>query len=203
MATNPKAIERPRPTYAVAELFPREGEWTEEEYLALETNRIVELSDGKLEVAEMPTDLHQLILLRLATAIFSWVSRHKLGYVRFSALPVRLWRGQFREPDLLFMAAVHADRITPKYWGVPDLVAEVLSPGNPDHDRVRKKREYARAGIPEYWIVDAQEKTIEVYLLRTRQYRLDRTLGLSDTLTSAQWPGFKLALVDLFAEEVQ
>lgn len=47
---------KPRePTYAIAELFPAQGEWTEEEYLALDTNRIVELSDGRLEVAEMPT----------------------------------------------------------------------------------------------------------------------------------------------------
>ncbi len=201
MAANPKTVERPRPTYAVAELFPREGEWTEEDYLALDTNHIIELSDGNLEVAEMPTDLHQLILMRLVMTIFAWASRTKLGRVRFSALPVRLWPGKIREPDLVFMATAHLNRITQKYWGIPDLVAEIISPGNPDHDRVRKKQEYARAGIPEYWIVDPGEKTIEVYRLRTRQYRLDRTLGIDDTLTSAQLPGFELALADLFAEE--
>ena len=201
MAANPKTVERPRPTYAVADLFPREGEWTEEDYLALDTNHIIELSDGNLEVAEMPTDLHQLILMRLVMAIFAWVSQTKLGRVRFSALPVRLWPGKIREPDLVFMATTHLDRITQKYWGIPDLVAEIISPGNPDHDRVRKEHEYARAEIPEYWIVDLQEKTIEVYRLRTRQYRLDRTLGIDDTLTSTQLPGFELALADLFAEE--
>jgi Uma2 family endonuclease len=201
MAANPKTVERPRPTYAVADLFPREGEWTEEDYLALDTNHIIELSDGNLEVAEMPTDLHQLILGRLFAAIFAFVKQHGLGQVRFSALPVRLWPGKIREPDLVFMATTHLDRITQKYWGIPDLVAEIISPGNPDHDRVRKKQEYARAGIPEYWIVAPQEKTIEVYQLRTRQYRLDRTLDIDDTLTSTQLPGFELALADLFAKE--
>jgi len=45
-------------TYEVAELFPRQGEWTEEDYLSLpETNRLVELSDGKLVVLPMPTTL--------------------------------------------------------------------------------------------------------------------------------------------------
>ena len=201
MAANPKTVERPRPTYAVAELFPREGEWTEEDYLALDTNHIIELSDGNLEVAEMPTDLHQLILGRLFAVIFAFVKQRGLGQVRFSALPVRLWPGKIREPDLVFMTTAHLNRITQKYWGIPDLVAEIISPGNPDHDRVRKKQEYARAGIPEYWIVAPQEKTIEVYRLRTRQYRLDRTLSIDDTLTSTQLPGFELALADLFAEE--
>ena len=65
-----------RLTYAVAELFPAQVEWTEEEYLALDTNRIVELSDGNLDVAEMPTDFHQLIVARLA------VGRNNIGTCR-------------------------------------------------------------------------------------------------------------------------
>ena len=201
MATNLRTKKRPRLTYAIAELFPREGEWAEEDYLALETNRVIELADGKLEVAEMPNDLHQLILGRLFAAIYAFVMQHRLGQVRFSALPIRLWAGRFREPDLVFMSAAHADRITEKYWGMPDLVAEVISPGNPDHDRVRKKGEYARAGIPEYWVVDPKGRTIEIYLLRVKQYRLDRTLGIGDTLITAQWPGFELELAGLFAKE--
>ncbi len=50
MAISKSTTRKPEPTYAVAELFPPQGQWTEAEYLALNTNRLIELSDGKLEV---------------------------------------------------------------------------------------------------------------------------------------------------------
>ncbi len=201
MAVNKSAARQLEPTYAVADLFPPQGQWTEEEYLALNTNRLVELSDSNLEVLEIPTDLHQLVLERLFVAVYLLVTRHRLGHVRFSPLHVRLRRGKFREPDLIFMAATHANRIGEKYWGVPDLVAEVLSPSDPDRDRITKKKEYAQAGIPEYWIVDPEGKTVEVYLLRAKQYRLSGRLGVGDVLTSKRLPGLELSLAELFAEE--
>ncbi|MBI3764840.1 MAG: Uma2 family endonuclease, partial [Chloroflexi bacterium] len=123
------------------------------------------------------------------------------GLACFAPLRVRLWPGKFREPDLVFMAAAHADRIGEKYWGVPDLVAELISPGNPDLDRDIKKDEYARAGIPEYWLVDLEKQTIEVYLWAAGQYQSGRTLRVGDTLASAQLPGFSLALAELFRDE--
>lgn len=58
-------VKEPPPTYAVAELFPRQGEWSEGDYLELDSNRVVELSDGNLEVAPMPTHQHQRIVGRL------------------------------------------------------------------------------------------------------------------------------------------
>ena len=127
--------------------------------------------------------------------------QHGLGEVRFPALRVRLWPGKFREPDLVFMAATHKERIFKKFWGVPDLAVELISDDDPDRDRVRKKSEYALAGISEYWIVDPAGKTVEVYLLpiEAEEYELHKTLGGNDALTSAQLPGFSLSLADLFA----
>src|SRR3990172_7482500 len=159
------APEKPTPTYEVAELFPFQGQWTDEDYLALDTNRLVELSDGNLEVLAMPSELHQAVLARLFLAVANFVIQHGLGEVRFPALRVRLWPGKFREPDLVFMAATHKERIFKKFWGVPDLAVELISDDDPDRDRVRKKSEYALAGISEYWIVDPAGKTVEVYLL--------------------------------------
>lgn len=201
MSASQQTVKQREPTYAIVDLFPAQGEWTEEEYLALDTSRIVELSDGRLEVAEMPTDFHQLIVVRLIAALYPFVVAHQLGHIRVAPLRVRLWPGKFREPDLVFMAAAHADRLGERYWGIPDLVAEVISPDNADLDRVVKKGEYARAGIPEYWLVDTEQKTVEVYLLAREDYVLSQKLEESDTLTSAQLPGFQLSLADLFAEE--
>ena len=203
MAMIRSITRKPELTYAVAELFPLQGQWTDAEYLALNTNRLIELVDGNLEVLEMPTPYHQLIVLRLGALLYTFVAARQLGQVLVAPLRVRLWPGRFREPDLVFMAAAHADRITKKYWGVPDLAIEIISPDDPDRDRVIKKTEYAQAGIPEYWILDPEEKTLEVNLLpaEEEEYQLSQTLGIQDSLASAQLPGFELILADLFAEE--
>jgi Uma2 family endonuclease len=43
------------------------------------------------------------------------------------------------------------------------LVAEVLSPSTPRHDRFTKRRRYQEAGVPLYWIVDGDERQVEVW----------------------------------------
>src|SRR5262249_39730402 len=123
-----------------------------------------------------------------------------LGRLLMAPLPVRLWPGKVREPDLVFMLTQHADRITAEYWGVPDLVVEVHSPGTRRLDRVIKKREYAQAGIPEYWMVDLEAQTIEVYRLQEEAYQRAGEYGVAHTLASATLPGLALAVADLFVK---
>jgi len=186
------------------ELLPGPGEWAEDEYYFVsDRGRFVELSNGNLEFPPMPTESHQLISLRLTTALFAFVAQHKLGQIRYAPLPVRLWPGKIREPDLVFMSAAHADRIE-KYWGVPDLVVEILSGTQADIDRDRrvKREEYAQAGIAEYWLVDPEGKTIEVLRLEGKAYREAARLAENDTLTSPTFPGLELSLKELFAPAV-
>ena len=182
------------------ELFPQPGEWTEADYFPLsDRGRLVELSDGQVEVLPVPTDFHQLILLRLASALYAFVALHKLGQIRFAPLPVRLWEGKIREPDFMFMSAAHAARIG-AYWGVPDLVGEILSEGTEQKDRETKRAEYARAGIPEYWIIDPWARTVERLRLAGQEYELIETITDSGQLTSPEFPGWQLSLAELFAE---
>jgi Uma2 family endonuclease len=185
------------------EVLPAAGEWTEADYNPLsERGRLVELSDGNVEVIEVPTDFHQLILLRLALALQLFVSEHKLGKVRFAPLPVQLWPGKIREPDLVFMSTDHLDRIG-KYWGVPDLAVEIISEGTEFKDREVKRSEYARAGIAEYWIFDPQAMSVEAlrYNEQTAGYDSAASLGRDATLVSSLFPGLSLRLADLFADE--
>lgn len=190
-----------RPTYEIAELFPVQGNWTEEEYLALETNHLVELNNGELEILEMPSDFHQLLVGRLHYFLMEYLLSHRLGRIRVAPLRVRLWPGKFREPDLVYMSAAHTGRMSEKYWGVPDLVAEIISESDEELDRITKMTEYAQAGIPEYWIVDPYARTVEVYIQEGEVYRLAASLPEGATLTSSQFPGFELPLTDLFAPE--
>ncbi|HEY1860310.1 MAG TPA: Uma2 family endonuclease, partial [Gemmataceae bacterium] len=143
----------------MAHVLPAQGRWTEEEYLALGDNRIVEFSNGRLEVPPLPTTSHQLMVLYLCDLLRAFTARRNLGITLVAALPVRLWRSKYREPDVVFMRKEHEDRIHDEWWDGADLVMEVVSKDAKDRrrDLVTKRREYARAGIPEYWIVDPQE----------------------------------------------
>jgi len=97
---------KPRPSgpaWDVARLFPDQGCWAESDYLELDTNRLVELSNGKLEVLAMPTRSHQLIVAFLYAALAGFVTVRRLGKTLFAPYRVRLWKGKFREPDIIFV----------------------------------------------------------------------------------------------------
>ncbi len=187
----------------IAELLPGPGEWTEHDYYPLsDRGRLVELSDGDIEVLPAPTALHQSISKRAFRALDGFVEANGLGDVQFAPLPVRLWQGKIREPDIMFMSTAHLDRID-RYWGVPDLAIEIVSEGGEIHDKRVKRAEYAQAGIAEYWIMDPKTKTVELL-------RLDEATGAygpgtlftavaGDSLVSPMFPGFSLSLTELFA----
>jgi Uma2 family endonuclease len=188
------------PTWPVALLFPRQGEWTEETYLALETNRLIELSDGCLEVLPMATLVHQCIVIFLSAALYDHVKAQGLGYVVTAPLPIRLGPGKMREPDVLYLRPnrVSDPKLPPNG---ADFVIEVLSPGpdNQERDLVTKKEEYAQAGIGEYWIVDPELKRISVLVLDGGQYREEGQYGPGQTVNSAMLPGFQVDVTAVFA----
>jgi Uma2 family endonuclease len=167
-----RAPSQAEPTWAVAYLFPMQGNWTEEDYLALNGNQLVEFSHGFLEVLPMPTTSHQLLVVYLYGLVLAFTTSRDLGTVLVAPLRVRLWRGKFREPDVLFMLKEHTGRIGEEFWQGADLVMEILSGEKEDRrrDLVTKRREYARARIPEYWIVDPQEERITVLRLAGKRY---------------------------------
>ena len=176
------------------DLLPAPGEWTEADYYPFsERGRLVELSDGNLEIIELPTYAHQRILLQLSVSLHAFVSARKLGRVAFAPLPVKLWSGKIREPDLMFMSTAHASRIN-VYWGVPDLAVEILSPGTAHKDREVKRKEYAIAGVAEYWIIDPEARTVDIY-------ESGKHFAGDDVLISDLFPGFSMPLAELFAEE--
>ena len=197
MSTEAQARER---TTEVADLFPRQGEWTERFYFALpDTNHLMELSEGRLIMPPHPTNRHQVTVLELAVRLREFVHEEGLGHVRVAPLPVRLWPGKVREPDVFFIAKGHEDRIEEQYCGVPDLVVEVLSPGTRDTDRGDKFLEYAQAGVQEYWIADPDERLVEVYALRGQTFEPHEKFESPDVLTSPLLAGFETPVDELFA----
>jgi len=183
----------------VAGLFPPQGQWTEEDYFGLpDSNRYIELSDGIFIMPPHPTNTHQRTVGRLFRSLEDFVLSRDLGLVRLAPLPVRLWPGKIREPDVLFVAHEHQDRVGEQAFGPPDLVMEVASPGTRRTDRVEKFAEYARAGIPEYWIVDPDAESIEVFTLREGAYELLGKWRAGEITHSALLAGFQVAVGEIF-----
>src|SRR5262249_51203188 len=150
-----------QPAWEIACLFPNQGHWDEEEYLALDTNHLVELSNGFIEVLPVPTMSHQVIVLALYEALVAFVRPRSLGRVLIAGLPVRLWKGTIREPDVVFMLAKHADRMGERYWQGADLAMEVVSgsPKDRRRDLKTKRAQYAPPRNPQHTLSHPYNKS--------------------------------------------
>lgn len=148
------------------EALPRQGDWTDEEYLWLtdRCRRLIEFTDGYIEELPMPTSSHQAILAFLYRLFHGYLEPLG-GVAMFAALRLRIREGKFREPDLLVLRDREDRRYQDRYWLGADLVAEVVSRDRPVRDLVEKRVDYAEAGIPEYWIVDPRDETVTVLQL--------------------------------------
>lgn len=201
---DPFAIRHPivpgEPTWDIAQLFPLQGQWSESEYLALDTNQLIELSDGALEFLPMPTIFHQRIAQFLFGLLQLFAQKHDIGEVFLAPLRVRLWPGKICEPDVVL---IKANRITDVHKPPrgADLAMEVVSDSSADRKRdlVTKREEYARAGIGEYWIVDPEQRTISVLVLDDGQYRVHGEFAVGTTATSSSLPGFIVDVAAVFA----
>ena len=157
--------------------------------------RRFELIDGELMLAPAPVPTHQRIVLRLLYILIEFVERNQLGEVFTSPIDVVLSEHHVVQPDILFISSERLHIIGDRnVQGAPDLVIEVLSPSTTKRDRVLKSSSYLRFGVPEYWIVDPAERTIEV--MRAGQTKFD-TLRVYTEGTSAESPTFPGLLIDV------
>ena len=201
-ASNEAVVLGVEPTWDIAKLFPDQGAWSEEEYLMLPGNRLVEYSHGIVEVLPMPSYTHQMVVAWLYELLREFIVHRNLGRVIFAPLRVRLWAGKYREPDLMVMLEENRHRIFQQYWDGADLVMEIVSPDDPSRDLETKRREYAVAGIREYWLVNPINATIVVFTLPEGEQRYEiHGVYLRDTVAeSVLLPGFKVDVTACFKE---
>ena len=173
--------------------------WTYEDYCQLpDDGTRYEVIDGRLYVTPAPRPVHQLVIKRL---LLAFVPLEEAGrcFAYFSPLDVRVGGCDPVQPDLVVMRRDQRCLIGEKYVeGAPALVIEVLSPSNPRHDRVTKMGAYARAGIEGYWLADPEACSLEMFRLRDDQYVVAAGFGPGEIAASPDWPGFQLALDDLY-----
>jgi Uma2 family endonuclease len=181
------------------DLLPRQGQWSEEEYLVLtgERNRLVEFTDGFLEVLPMPTAKHQAILAFLFLAFHKFVEPRG-GKVLFAPLRLRVRPGKFREPDLLLLLSAKDPRGQDRFWEGADLVLEIVSEDKPERDLVDKRADYAEARIPEYWIINPKSEVISVLRWQGDAYQEAGIYRRGESADSTLLPGFSLAAAAVF-----
>lgn len=155
----------------LADILPSQGSWTEEQYLVFtdHTSRLIEFTDGSIEVPPMPTDRHQASLGFLYTVFLAFIAPRG-GKVRFAPLRLRVRPGKFREPDLLLLLLAGDRRGQNRFWTGADLALEIVSEDKPERDLVEKRGDYAEGRVPEYWIVNPLTETITVLRLEGNAY---------------------------------
>ncbi len=171
------------------------------EYSGLpETGPRYELVQGELIVTPAPSYRHQTVQIRLTVALYNFVEPRGLGIVRGSPLDIILSEDSSPQPDIVYVSAARRSIIAAEgLRGAPDLCVGVLSERTRSMDRVAKRALYALHGVTEYWIVDPDANTLDLYRLQEKPNEPARTLAASDTLTTELLPGFSLALRTVFA----
>jgi Uma2 family endonuclease len=172
-----------------------QGLWSDAQYLRLteSTNRLIELTDGVLEMLPMPTRKHQAISRFLLRLLLATVEPQG-GTVFYSPLRMQIRPGKYREPDLLLLLDETDQHNQEEYWLGADLVIEIVSPNDRGRDTEIKPNDYAEARIPEYWIVDPTTETITVLRLAGEGYVEHGVFRRGDQATSALIPEFTVAV---------
>lgn len=141
--------------------------FTYQDYLAIpeDTSRRHEIVDGEFFVTPTPRFRHQQVVMNLSALLHTLARRYELGEVAMGPVTVHLHDEGVTEPDVIFVRADRLEVVDPEgaVHGPPDLVVEVLSPSNRDHDRGPKRKQYMASGVPELWILDADERSVEVW----------------------------------------
>ncbi|HEY3367967.1 MAG TPA: Uma2 family endonuclease [Symbiobacteriaceae bacterium] len=174
---------------------------TYQDYLQMPEEQRYEVLEGDLRMVPAPGFLHQQVLSNLHSAMNAFVKQRDLGRVYFAPLDVILDEDSVVQPDLLVILKEHLSIIKPEgVRGAPDLVVEVLSPATAHRDRGVKRRLYGRYGVQEYWLVDPQERTVEVMRLSDGLLETVSLYAAGAGLHSPLFPDLTLTLDDVFAE---
>lgn len=180
--------------------------YTYDDYRTLQEDmsRRYELLHGDFYMVPAPTTRHQLISSNLYSLLRRQIKQHRLGKILYSPVDVILGHGNAREvvqPDLVFVAASRSDII--KLHGIegpPDLVVEILSAGTAERDRGYKLTMYARHGVGEYWIVDPDLQSLEVFQAGPAAYLAPVRYAQAEVMTCALLGDLSIALEEVFAE---
>ncbi len=181
--------------------------YTYADYLKWTFEDRLELIKGYIFKMSHPLEIHQRILGKVGSVIYNYL-KGKTWVSYFAPFDVRLTQNSSNDEDVITVVQPNIciicdlKKIDKKgCLGAPDIVVEILSPGNNKTELQNKYEVYEEAGVKEYWIIQPEGKTFFKYVLdENGQYQSTKLLTLGDEVTSTILPGFILNLDEVFAD---
>lgn len=179
--------------------IPEGGVYTGEDYDNLPDDVRAELIDGYFYNMSPPNRRHQRILGLLFNQIFNHISENNGDCEVYPApFAVNLFPERdntYVEPDISVIC--DKDKLTDRGCaGAPDWIIEIISPGNPEHDYVRKLSLYMEAGVREYWIVNPIKETIFVYSFKAED-STPEMYTFEQQVPAGIYPGFSINFLEI------
>ncbi|MDR2027981.1 MAG: Uma2 family endonuclease [Treponema sp.] len=184
-------------------LLKEQTYYTYADYLSWDGEGRYEIIDGEAYMMAPPSRMHQEISMALSTRIYNFLQGKPCKVyatpfaVRLNPLPGNR-DDTVVEPDLAVVC--DSSKLDDQGCnGAPDLIIEILSPSNARYDRITKFQKYREAGVREYWIVDPEEKSLLVYVLKNSEYvasAYEETALVPVTVL----PGLEIDLKTVFVE---
>ncbi len=152
-----------------------------------------EVIDGVLYMTTAPGNRHQYISSRLVLRVGAPLEAAEVALFAYAPIGVLMPGCDPVQPDFLLIRSERAAMFTgdDRIRGVPDLIAEILSPSNPDHDLTTKRSAYARAGVPEYWILRPETSDVVVLsspVAERSDFAVERVYATGSELVSPTLP---------------
>jgi Uma2 family endonuclease len=160
-----------------------------------------EVLDGEHFVSPAPRPRHQIVLANLHFKLMSFVNQKRLGRVLFAPLDFVFDQHNVAQPDLVFISNERSGLIGDTYIsGAPELVVEILSPSTRRTDELIKRSIYERFGALEYWLVDPDRRTVQVFRRIGSAFGPAEALSTEagEELTTPLLPGLVLQVRDIF-----
>lgn len=177
----------------------RRVSYAEYRVLDVDDDYFYELINGELVKKSAPSPFHQILVVNLAVALNRFTKENNLGG-QILVAPVDVFVDDYSapQPDVLYISEARRSIITSDgVMGAPDLVMEVLSPSSISRDRNDKRKLYERLKVQEYWILDPNNRSIEVYALTEAGYDIAGFAVEQGTASSDVLQGFSVTVQEI------
>ena len=177
---------------------PEQLQLNYEDYLNLPNDgKRHEIIDGEHYMTPAPQTRHQIVSRNLERILLNYIEENDLGQLLYAPIDVILSDTTVVQPDLLFIRKERENIIKKNFiQGPPDLIIEILSPGNEKLDRLTKMKHYATYGVTEYWLIDFEARILEQNVLEGDIF--ERTSVFSHNFSSSLFPDLTINLTQIF-----
>ncbi len=178
--------------------IPEELKLTYDDYLNYpDDGKRHEIIDGEHFMTLSPQSRHQIVSRNLERILANYAEDNDMGQIFDAPMDVMLSDTTVVQPDIFFLHKNREDLIKRNFIeGPPDLIVEILSPGNEKIDRHTKMKEYALFNVQEYWIIDYDARILEQYRLKGQAF--ERVGVFTKDFSSSIFPNLTIHLSQVF-----